>query len=1263
MKNTGKVGSLVGLPVALVFLLLGLSPTEKGVSANAGVLPLFHASYDKTVLADEAVGDEAPLANQNLKIVREGKRGGALYLDSGSLLTYDAARNLYAERGTLAFWWKLDEPLGPFPFSIVQVSKAQHSGRDCLFTDLLWTGETLELHVKDRNHDTHRLRANPSGPQLVAGRWFHLAFTWDELQGFGLYIDGNQVAHENGEFHLAGSLDQIGIHTRALAAYFHSGSERRVWIDDLRTFGTALPPSMIEPLAAGNVPEGSQGSEGETATLSQGHWQKRFGWEQPPAIVQLSSTAVIRKVALVEAQDRGRFEVKALDGKLDSVWPPDAEVTPPGEMVLEIKTADEPFNYVTLHGSFSGRVVGLDGKARGSLIEKSDSSTYAARKLLATPKKSSRLMVERDRGSVAELDCYLIRNQASLDQPPEALSYRLMPVTEAQELEGVSRNQIASLHNLKTRIEGRYLPDDRNAWVGVSHEVYKDSSSGSQPAGALGYQHIVIPPFLGHSALGAIELKLNPGGRKAESGPIVNIVFRDPVMPQRNLIHVDVRLPAEGVVKVLLDIRDQVVPAGAAMWLTLASNQPDFLEGFLRGAEVVLWPSETGESPGAQSSRREYLEDQHRWIKDGYQTVSQEPAWEDLDSSSARRLFRLVDALYRDIESVLRSDPKDQIALAYRGWLHPQDAPPDFKQPVNVAPDVPLWVFQQQWLLKELGNIAEWWITHRQRPDGTFGDGSDQDSGLVSNWVALELMDRSNPRLRRSVRQFVEASEQSGGRDGGWKKADQLYRERMRALTVLLPLDYGDPWAVERLMRAARECERLSGMNAAEHRHFRSSYSSPTEVAEERPYAYEEDSTRFLWHPALMLAWYNGNDRITALLKEAGNAMLSHWRRDRYPALTQSVRYSNDSVLQKGLPGPHLFDLMWGLFQLTQDERYLWLQDRVGRSPELGLVFGISGRWLEQVDPTSYGEGLLEELRKRPIWEHNLQKERSGVLARQWAYELTGDKQFLQDYQAALIKHLSQNRYLYTEAQMATGRLRLPLEALQRARLGGVAASPGFLFPSHAVSWEETGGNVAALVRKSTPGNLKVVVFNTSHNLQDVRMRVWQLENGDYEVTEGTDVLGADSIDVVTSTRRLPLKRGAIVPFMLRSRKTTVIEIRQVRKRAPLAESSDLAVGQEDLTYDPNSDSGQLVIHNLGNRGSAPFTVTLENERRIGVFKQELPGLEAPIDLMPRTRIIELKGLGGRQLKSLTIRVDPAGQNEEIFDENNVLTRTFHATR
>ena len=254
---------------------------------------------------------------------------------------------------------------------------------------------------------------------------------------------------------------------------------------------------------------------------------------------------------------------------------------------------------------------------------------------------------------------------------------------------------------------------------------------------------------------------------------------------------------------------------------------------------------------------------------------------------------------------------------------------------------------------------------------------------------------------------------------------------------------------------------------------------------------------------------------------------------------------------------------------------------------------------------------------------------------------------------------MAQNMLLYTSAEQSTDSIWIPQRATQRARLGGVAHYRDCIYPGNAVSWEGTGGNVAALVTKATAAALKIVVFNSAKTLQDVNLRVWELENGTYEVVEGTDVNGDDQIDVVTRSRTLPLKRHTAISLALRPRRTTIIDIKQLRKGTPLGELPDLAIGPEDLQYDTALDKGKIIIHNIGGKKSQPFTLVVENENRTVLFKKELGGLAAPTDLKPKTLTVELSGLRAHGARSLIFKLDPVNKVEEITDENNQLRKNL----
>jgi hypothetical protein len=265
----------------------------------------------------------------------------------------------------------------------------------------------------------------------------------------------------------------------------------------------------------------------------------------------------------------------------------------------------------------------------------------------------------------------------------------------------------------------------------------------------------------------------------------------------------------------------------------------------------------------------------------------------------------------------------------------------------------------------------------------------------------------------------------------------------------------------------------------------------------------------------------------------------------------------------------------------------------------------------------------------------------------------------VEDYQAALLKHLAQNLGLYTEAQPSSGSVRLLHRALQRARLGGIAHYEGNLFPGLVVSWDGTHGNLAALVAHATPRQIKIVAFNMAKTFLDVNLRIWELENGTYEVLEGTDLDGDDKPDIVTTRRTLPLKRSSVVHLTLRPRKTTIIEINQVDKGTPLWELPDLAIGPEDLQYDPANEKGQLVIHNIGSKKSPNFILQVENERHEVLLRKEVPGLDSPLDFNPKMTVVDLSGMHILGSRTLIFKVNVEHAFEEITEENNQLRKVF----
>jgi Concanavalin A-like lectin/glucanases superfamily len=1047
----------------------------------------------------------------------------------------------------------LDEPLGRTPFSIVRISQTQQTNPEYSFIHLFWSGEDLRFRIYDRLGTSHEV-VSISKTELVSGRWFYIAFTWDEMEGVRLYVDGHESARKMGELHLPRSLDQFGFHAEVVTPQGTQGNERRVFLDELRIFTSALTEIAVQSLS-----ELGSGRAGAMPTIAaqnpeawNRHWNARFGWTGDRPAARLLPSAVLQR-----------------DGTLGP--------------------------------------------------EKPESSAR--------------------------------------------VSFRLWPATDAATINGVSRTQVATLYGVKTRLLRRYLPQDQQAWVGVPPELLpKAEAAATKLEPSLHYRHVILPPFLRHTAVDAIRIKLNArGGGMAEQS--FNISIKDPVFPGRELLNASAR--AVPGATMTFDIPDIVAPAGAALWLSLASDQVD-LGASLTGAEAELWLCQS-DGTGAERSRKEYMADRLAWMQDSFRRLSQTSPWKQEDITSKRRQSKAVDELLAVVEDILRVDPKEPTAAAYLGWIKPLSTPPEYTQPVPPQ-GVPLWAFQQQRIVDQLKQNSEWWVNNRQSKAGNFSDSLIGDTQLAMNWPGVALLDGPSARLRDSLLAVLKACDAAGLMQKGLGTVrgspEHIHLQGVNLLSAALLLDYGNPVWVERLMEATRQLERISGNNSASHRHLRSALLSAADLVEEGFHAREDLHSALLWQPAVTLAWYNRHPLAMRWLTETCDALLAHWQKDKYPRLAVGIRFFGDEVMRRGLPEPERVNLLWAVYRLTGDTKYLWLLNEFLKAQNIDRAEDTSGRWIESLDTEPYSENypqfredIVKWVRERNVWDRNLQDE-SGMLARQHAFELTADQRHVEDYQAALLKHLAQNRVMYTEAEVAPLHLQFPHRTLQRSRLGGVAFYPRMLYPGHAVSWEGANGNLAALVVAAGPASMKISVFNLAKVLLDADLRVWDLDNGLYTIVEGTDVLGQGHIDVETTRRTVPLWKGARIPLSLRAQKTTVVEIRQVKQGAPLGEVPDLAAGE--LAYDRAVDRGTLVVHNLGSAAAPSFTLQVENEKRTVLFKKQLEGLPAPLDLTPRQLTIEFSGLRPGASRALIFRIDPEGKIEEITRENNLVRKNLN---
>jgi hypothetical protein len=237
------------------------------------------------------------------------------------VLAWNAPGNIYAQRGTLSFFWRSRTPVGEAPFNIFRVGFADHSSWDMAFLRIDWNGHGFDAFVTDANLARSRVSfAMPAAPK--PDEWHHLAFAWDETVGVRLYVDGREAARKEGKADLDSGLDQFGLAGRVIAPHqvqsrysFMRGSD----VDEIRIYDRMLA-------AGGGRRARRQGRSRPSratpdAAARRAAWLHRFGWDRQAAAAAHRPVTRIRKVEFADAKDLKEWMWKGVDGIAETTWP------------------------------------------------------------------------------------------------------------------------------------------------------------------------------------------------------------------------------------------------------------------------------------------------------------------------------------------------------------------------------------------------------------------------------------------------------------------------------------------------------------------------------------------------------------------------------------------------------------------------------------------------------------------------------------------------------------------------------------------------------------------------------------------------------------------------------------------------------------------------------------------------------------------------------------------------------------------------------
>lgn len=1219
---------------------------------------LFYLSADHDFTADYAAGIPQPNYLRDVKVISDGAKGKAFECAGTQLLSYWAPGNIYAERGTLAFSWRSHEPVGPTPFPIFRVGYADHSSWDMVWLRIDYNGRGgFDAFVTDIN--LSRIRVSYVLPKFPKpNEWVHLALAWDETHGIRLYVNGVLAAKQDQQAVLYAGLDQFGPHSRVISPFqvqsaynFIRGGD----IDEIRIYDRMLAAANIAALARGLAP-------GKIPTLTRDinnpswrdEWWLRYGWNRkgdaPPYLS--AAQTIVRKVEITDVYDLKRWWWKGTDGIRETTWPgvynrsrlpgrndyfqlPDWDCYSLSGKSVTFTMPDEPWNQIEISGSAWGKMY-LEGATEKVLFQRPQHQEKTFHRL-ASAISGQKIRFENvaQEEPIGELSAYNVTTGKE-PQGSATLAYTLKPSPVVDD---------SSIAAVKKFISGRYTADERASVIAVADtagsdpagtQIYLSGDTRIQPDFSLPLTHVIIPAAGWQNindGLDGIAISLPPFHVKPTHGPYLplNIQVKDPIWPERNLLDFSFSVKPDEEHTIWLDTRDRMLPPGKALYLTIAAAGENFFAPQLIGTRIRLIFK-----PRAAAAKEHEI-DRFTQARDNYaQMVEERPNDPRLN---------LYNRFAADIGDLLRVNPNHWLAQAYWFDIDRRHTKPAFTQPAAPA-GVPLWAFRQVEQLSNLKRFVLWYIDHRQIANGEFGGGLSDDGDLTNVWPSAALIGCEPEKIKESLLREVDAFYQQGMFTNGLStiQADELhsYEEGISTIGQALLLDYGNPKQVERAMATARALNGLTSVNGAGHRHIRSSYFSGTKLATEEPWGWARPSSYLLTQPALMLVEYNGNPAAKKLMLELADGLLAHRRKDESGKyrLASTIQFQTDQ--DQVSPIDRIWPILWAAWRWTGEAKYL--QPILDEGP----------RSLEMLNANA-----LDQMNVRQTWGSALAAaERPGRGAEAFqhlAWQVSGDKHFLEALYASQIEASALRWYINTEGSLWIDRVFVPYTELQRARLGGVALIRNSYLPGHAVSWAfqapANEESTAILIPNATPQSLKVIAYNLSQAPVNATMTAWDLEPGRWEVVQGIDTNGDDLADGSTTTRTVDLERAGTIELMLPARVTTVLTLKLVAKGAAYWTRPDLGIGRDDVVVKGTKIS--VTVHSLGSVDAPATNLSLLDDAGKVLSSVPVPALKAPNDMLPKTVIVTLNIPAGSRLHGGSIVINPDATLPEITRVNN----------
>jgi hypothetical protein len=754
-----------------------------------------------------------------------------------------------------------------------------------------------------------------------------------------------------------------------------------------------------------------------------------------------------------------------------------------------------------------------------------------------------------------------------------------------------------------------------------------------------------------YAGLDGISIDLPALNVKSTHGDYVpmNIEVKDPLWPMRDMLNFTFSVKPGEAHTLWLDTRDRILPNDKSLLITIASASVEFNAAALEGAEVRLI------FKPYKDALKEHVADRLTQVRDNFSNMTEEHV-------NSRRL-NAYNRFYADITDLLRVDPSNDLGRKYWHEWNPETAPPDYTPP-TVPADVPAWAYLQAKDVGYFQRIADFYVDKRQAWDGEFGGGLGDDSDFTNLFPSLALMGTEPEKLKTSLSRELEAMYENNMWTNGLATGqfDELhsYEDGLNVLGQSLMMDFGNPKDLERAMVTARRLEWLTGVNAAGHRHIRSSYFSGSKMAEGGVWGWTKGRSYMVFHPALDLVLFNGAPETRKMVLETVDGMLAHRKQEadgRFVTRTE-IGFKSDEDLPWGDTTPDF--MFWAAYRWTGDKKYLLPFMDAGPSSLAHIssdaldMLNLREPWGKQLVATADGADSTTRVA-------TTRAQSTTGSAETFAWQVTGDPKYLNRLYAAQLQAESNREWINTEGSLwidrvtdSAGPMFVNTE-LQRARLGGIALVRNHIYPGNTVGWKfvapATPSSVGILVPEATPDHLKIIVYNLEARPVKAQMTGWEINPGKWEITQGTrGNLETDLVKSV-STRSENFERSTSLDFTFAPHTTTVLELKLVERGVPYWSRPDLGISADDVSLEGNQ--MKVTVHSLGSVDAPASKVVLRDSSGKVLAKADAAPLKAPLDLLPKTEVVTLVLPSGADWKGGSVSVEITGTLPEITLMNN----------